>query len=517
MTSTFIKMKAPMLKPFLATAKPLPLTMKALVLGSMGFALGGCVASEPAATSTSSAPSSSSLVASSALVSSSSQSSSTHSSSSVAVSSVVVSSARSSSSAVMSSSSQAAPAVILKGCSDAVVCDDFEPMPTQGLDAMWQANGVTVVKKTTPNGQYVAKAIANIGATAALHLSANVYPVALGQQMYGRILVNTALAEGQAAALVNLYGATATTPWFSLAQSAKGLSVSASNTCNLQSNLALPNNQWVCLEWHVDTQAKDWQIHVNGEEIPLLSASQCVQGGSTPPAIKALAVGLLTPVVAANNTVFIDDFKLDTKPVGCPSGLPVIPVVAPMPAQTLAGALPLTHTPKVRNGCESLTWEQHGYAMCRDKKVAFPAARKDCESMNMQLVRIDTPEENEWVYGTFYGKKTSAGSDNAQMWVGATDNQEEGVWRWLIGGDVFWRGKANGKAQNNLFTYWGRAHATGVQDQPNDSHSAEGEDCMVIRAPSEKESGHWTDIGCGAENNPAVPKARIGWYTCESY
>jgi hypothetical protein len=39
---------------------------------------------------------------------------------------------------------------------------------------------------------------------------------------------------------------------------------------------------------------------------------------------------------------------------------------------------------------------------------------------------------------------------------------------------------------------------------------------MVIRAPSEQEAGHWTDIGCGADNSPPVPQPRLGWYTCES-
>lgn len=173
-------------------------------------------------------------------------------------------------------------------------------------------------------------------------------------------------------------------------------------------------------------------------------------------------------------------------------------------------------TPNVRKGCESVLHDGHLYALCRDAKVAFPQARKDCEAMHMQLIRLDSAAESEWIYQTFYAKPTSAGGDSAQMWTGATDKAVEGEWRWLAGGDVFWRGKADGMPVGGLYTYWGRAHGVGVQDQPNDSHSAEGEDCMVIRGPDEKEQGHWTDIGCGSENSPPVPAARIGWYTCEA-
>ena len=136
--------------------------------------------------------------------------------------------------------------------------------------------------------------------------------------------------------------------------------------------------------------------------------------------------------------------------------------------------------------------------------------------MGLQLIRLDSAAESAWIYEAFYAKPTSSGSDGSQMWVGASDNLVEGEWRWLIGGDVFWRGKADGEPVGGLFTNWGRAHGVGVQDQPNDSHSAEGEDCLVIRGPSENEDGHWTDIGCGAENTPPVPEARIAWYACEA-
>ncbi len=172
--------------------------------------------------------------------------------------------------------------------------------------------------------------------------------------------------------------------------------------------------------------------------------------------------------------------------------------------------------PEVRAGCERVEHEGHIYALCRDAKVAFPVARKDCVSMNMQLIRLDGAAESAWIYETFYAKPAVVGGDGSQMWVGGTDTGVEGDWRWLIGGDTFWQGKANGAAVGGLYTFWGRAHGVGAQDQPNDSHSAEGEDCMVIRGPSENEGGKWTDISCADENVPPAPDTRLGWYTCES-
>jgi len=136
--------------------------------------------------------------------------------------------------------------------------------------------------------------------------------------------------------------------------------------------------------------------------------------------------------------------------------------------------------------------------------------------MNMQLIRLDNAAESDWIYSTFYSKPATPGADGSQMWVGGTDTAVEGEWRWLIGGGEFWRGKADGMPLAGSFTYWGRAHGVGVQDQPNDAHSAEGEDCMVIRGPSENEAGKWTDISCADENQPPAPDTRLGWYTCES-
>lgn len=131
----------------------------------------------------------------------------------------------------------------------------------------------------------------------------------------------------------------------------------------------------------------------------------------------------------------------------------------------------------------------------------------------MLLIRLDTKEESAWIYETFYSKNVGS----IAMWTGATDRVVEGEWRWLIGGDLFWRGQADGEAQDGLYARWGRAHSAGPEPtQPNDSHEEAGEDCMVIRDPKDKEEGHWTDIGCGPEKNPPSASRTAAW-TCEAY
>jgi hypothetical protein len=147
----------------------------------------------------------------------------------------------------------------------------------------------------------------------------------------------------------------------------------------------------------------------------------------------------------------------------------------------------------------------------------FPEARLDCEAMGMKLIRVDDAEEQAWIYETFWTEPTVGSGDNEQMWLGGTDNVVEGEWRWLIGGDLFWLGAVDGSPQNGLYTNWGHSHGMGEPNQPNDSHDASGEDCVVIRSPAEGEGGKWTDAGCGPENNPNGGANRIGWYTCESF
>src|SRR6185503_8297761 len=81
---------------------------------------------------------------------------------------------------------------------------------------------------------------------------------------------------------------------------------------------------------------------------------------------------------------------------------------------------------------------------------------------------------------------------SAVGWIGAIEHGNDEVWRWL-GGEVFWRGGANGAPEAGRFSAWG----TG---QPNDGGQDHLQRC-VRTTPS------WNDWGCGIRLS----------YICELY
>lgn len=63
------------------------------------------------------------------------------------------------------------------------------------------------------------------------------------------------------------------------------------------------------------------------------------------------------------------------------------------------------------------------------------------------LATITSQEENDVVFGLL----------TATSWLGGSDNEVEGVWRWVEGpeaGEQFWQGLAGGTAVNGAYTNW---------------------------------------------------------------
>src|SRR5690606_21173115 len=88
-------------------------------------------------------------------------------------------------------------------------------------------------------------------------------------------------------------------------------------------------------------------------------------------------------------------------------------------------------------------------------------------------------------------------------WIGGTDAQAEGTWRWVTGpeaGTVFWNGQANGSTPN--FAFWN----TG---EPND---LDGEDYAHITAPGVGIPGSWNDLPVNGSDAPYVPQGYIVEY-----
>ncbi|MHA2296059.1 MAG: lectin-like protein [Candidatus Hodarchaeales archaeon] len=113
----------------------------------------------------------------------------------------------------------------------------------------------------------------------------------------------------------------------------------------------------------------------------------------------------------------------------------------------------------------------HEYLLITDTRI-WAEAKADCESRGGHLVTISSAGENDFV-------SNLAGPDS--IWIGFTDEENEGDWKWVTGEPV-------------TYTNW-------APDEPNDSS---GEDyCELL------DDGSWNDDG--APNNPSLAH----FYVCE--
>ena len=135
--------------------------------------------------------------------------------------------------------------------------------------------------------------------------------------------------------------------------------------------------------------------------------------------------------------------------------------------------------------CRTDTFAGHDYVFC-NVNISWTAARDNCASIGMWLVRVDDAAESQWVYDNVYDAPPRQG-----VWIGGSDLAVEGEWRWMDGA-LFWLGDASGSAQNGLFSAW---YAT----QPS---GQEPRDCAAL----DGNTLGWYDLDC------AIPQP----YACES-
>ena len=130
--------------------------------------------------------------------------------------------------------------------------------------------------------------------------------------------------------------------------------------------------------------------------------------------------------------------------------------------------------------CSCATQAGHDYRFCTTPQVGDAAAAY-CQSVGMQLVRVDDATENAWLETAGTTAGVFAGT-NGFAWIGANDLAVSQEWAWPDGA-VFWSGDSNGAAVNGLYTNWniqspngGNSHCVGMLD-----------------------TGLWQDLSCASE------------------
>ncbi|XP_029920228.1 CD209 antigen-like protein E [Myripristis murdjan] len=141
--------------------------------------------------------------------------------------------------------------------------------------------------------------------------------------------------------------------------------------------------------------------------------------------------------------------------------------------------------PDVDTSCKAVTEErdrresninQHalqGWLYFNNSLYYFSSARKtwndsrqDCQSRGADLVIINSREEQEFT-----------GQLKKLTWIGLTDSETEGIWKWVDGTPL-------------TTSYWGPG-------EPN-SDGGRNEDCGEIRFHDRRNS--WNDESCGSSN-----------------
>ena len=154
--------------------------------------------------------------------------------------------------------------------------------------------------------------------------------------------------------------------------------------------------------------------------------------------------------------------------------------------------------------CQYRYYAGHDYYFC-DVEVDHAAAAAACSAAGMTLVHVNDQAENAFIDQTITAEaccstSVAPGYKWAGLWIGATDTDAEGEWRWEDDHANFWQGVASGMAVGDAFTSWD-------QEQPNNGNLGPDENCARTRG------SRWNDTPCALDAGALF----VGMgYICES-
>jgi hypothetical protein len=130
------------------------------------------------------------------------------------------------------------------------------------------------------------------------------------------------------------------------------------------------------------------------------------------------------------------------------------------------------------------------YMACATSVIQSSAA-STCEKQGMRLAWIDSADKASALLTALQELGSQGpGSGFTELYMGATDAEQEGHWHW-IGGSNFWLGNAGGSPVDGAFANWSK-------NRPNNYPPVPGENCAVtiVDYPSDGDPGQWNDVPC---------------------